>query len=281
MKTAKAPLKRSHKKKPAAPASDTLHEILSVGSGDTKRTEARIKRDIPLDREYSDDLKNVDAVSGWDKPAVAWYASYFEWQVADLWRWLSSVEKWAVGVLERAGIPIKKIPRALWSNVLSVTEKHGFQRGQHVQWHAAVVLKHLSILRANRFSESLDSPAVADAVAIAGIQLGALLREAEIRFGIFISRSQKGGAHPKNLPAVAAFVRSQIRKNPKLTASDLWQSIPSGIDGELKVGKAKLYVEKDLLRVMEKRNGEWRPIGELLYRSFQRYVTAARKAPAR
>jgi hypothetical protein len=268
-----------------------------VGSGYTKRIEARIKKDIPDDREYTADLRNVPAVSGVG-PVFVWYGSYFEWHEADLERWLSSIEGWAKAILERAKIPasdpkplvydhlklregLHPADDAVSTSVLHVIEKLGFRRGQHVQWHAAAILKHLRVLRANLASGALASPTIAKAVAVSAIQLGSFLREAEIRFGIVAPQSRKGGSQAKSIPAVTSFVRSRLRKSPSLTAGALWRSIPRDECDGLKFGQSKLYVEIDLLRVIGKRNGKWRLVAELSYQTFRKYVTAARKVPAR
>lgn len=225
----------------------------------------------------------------------AWYGSYFEWHEADLERWLSSIEGWAKAILECAKMPagdpkplvydhlklrkgLHPADDAVFTGVLHVIEKLGFRRGKHVQWHAAAILKHLRVLRANLASEALASPTVAKAIAVSAIQLGSFLREAEIRFGIVAPQSRKGGSQAKSIPAVASFVRSRLRKSPSLTSAALWRLVPRDECDGLKFGQSKLYVEMDLLRVIEKRNEKWRLVAELYYHTFRKYVTAARKA---
>ena len=177
------------------------------------------------------------------------------------WFAATGIEIWANQILDNADLPADR----------ELVEARGFREGSK-EWHAC------EILRLSYLMQGFVGLGEAGYAAFYAFELGELLQGGAIWFS-HRKQWQDAGAKPKYNPFVKRFVESRLRKNRLLTSAALWRSIPRDECDGLHVGRAKIFIEVDLLFITEKIDGSWTASGRpLSYPSFRNYVTAARKA---
>ncbi len=174
------------------------------------------------------------------------------------------IEASARKILDDAGLPYDR----------DIVETSGFPEGSE-EWNASEILRLVTVAR------GFVRLGRADYAAIYAMNLGARLEGGDRWFNEVLPQRKKGGAKKKYNPVIRRFVESRLRKGRLLTAAAIWKMIPRDECDGVKIGQAKIYVDEDILRVTEIRNGNWEITGELAYPSFRKYVKDARKALAR
>ena len=266
------------------------------------------KKKIPVKRsgtppgvEYSTVGSGVTKRTRWTMPGpstpegMAAYRALLPPPGVNALEWkISLAEKIAKRVLEAAKLPTDPshkynipgndkatLPSSgnMWSigNLTELVKAHGKREYEDVEWYGAEVLVNLQYVR-NAIVEG-------DALRAAayGVGLGALIREAEIRYGIISEYSRKGGETDKHLPPVAALVRSLIRKNRNANARGLWTAISTDDFHGNKIKGYKFFRNGErLLALVIADDGNWQLAGKpLTFRAFQKRVTEARKPTTR
>jgi hypothetical protein len=186
---------------------------------------------------------------------------------------------------------------------MALVEARGFRQRMHREWYAAEILRLIFTTRCFfnivgsealcygptifEAEERSDEESIRRAdiklnkevgrLASDAFELGGLIREADIRFNVVGRQVANAGRRPKNIPAVAAFVKSRLLRNPSMTAAALWRLIPRNEFDGIKIKGEKLSINGDLLRVTKNQNAEWIVTNEITYPTFRNYVTAARK----
>jgi hypothetical protein len=205
---------------------------------------------------------------------------------SDFRSYLAAEESKAMRILQEAGLPTdpgkQDTPLSKQENlrrILNSLEKRGLCEFITKEWYAAKIINIVyKLLDTIDYSSNLENMLI-----LAG-ELGGFIRESEIRFGPIASQSRKGGEQEKQIPtAVKKLVSSILRKNRKATSADLWKMIPTDDCGAVKFDRIKIFTQRDQIRFLVKGDdGNWGyHEHRISFRSFQKYVTAARKALTR
>ncbi|GAB4366819.1 MAG: hypothetical protein Kow00128_10620 [Deltaproteobacteria bacterium] len=153
--------------------------------------------------------------------------------------------------------------------------KTGHRPYEHSEWYAAEILLTAGNVR------SLLHAGKATEAAAEGIRLGALAEEWRAKGAYEVpvlahrrSRegAKKGGSRPKRDTALIAFVRMCIRREPNLSAADLWKKIPEDDFEGVKIGHAKLHREFNRLVITRKVGKNWVRTGDVSFRSLRDLV---------
>jgi hypothetical protein len=141
------------------------------------------------------------------------------------------------------------------------------------EWYAAKILTVIF-----KLMDTIDYSSNLGKMLILAAELGGFIRESEIRFGPVASQTRKAGKQPKNISEVDAFVRSRIKSNKSLTPAALWREIDDCGDDGLKIGTAELFIENERLNVVHRSRKGKVETRSISFRTFAKYITAARKA---
>ena len=158
-------------------------------------------------------------------------------------------------------------------NLISLVEARGYKERINIEWYAAKML--LSWLAVRGCAEK-GKP---NAAILNAFVLGMLTQEMQTRFEVFAGFVRKGGSREKHIPAVFSFVLRSLRVTRSLKEPKIWSKLPHDQFEAVKVGKNKLFTERNRLYVLEKKDGKnWTLSDRSLSRAaFKKYVTKARK----
>jgi len=194
--------------------------------------------------------------------------------------YLATEEFKAMQILKQAGLltdperndtPLSK--QEILRRILNSLEKRGLCEFITKEWYAAKILNIVyKLLDTIDYSSNLEN------MLILAAELGGFIRESRIRFGPVASQARKAGEQPKNISEVDAFVRSRIKSNKSLTPAALWREIDDCGDDGLKIGTAELFIENERLKVVHRSRKGKVETRSISFRTFAKYITAARKA---
>lgn len=183
------------------------------------------------------------------------------------------IENEAIEIIAKAGridLPdVHSEDREYANSLLYEVKRGGFRGHIDEEWYAATILSACAYLR-----DSIARGEENKIIAVYALSLGMIVREADIRFKTIAGYSRVGGRKSKFDPVIMGFVKSRLKKTPAVTAKTLLEELsdkdPFG--GAIRVGNAKLFAERDRIKVFH--NGKERSIS---FSSLPRYVTEARK----
>jgi hypothetical protein len=207
-------------------------------------------------------------------------------KASDFRSYLAAEESKAMRILQEAGLPpdpgkqdTPLSKQEILRRTLNFLEKSDLCEFISKEWYAAKILNIIY-----KLLDSIDYGSNPENMLILAAELGGFIRESEIRFGPVASQARKAGEQKKQIPtAVMKLVSSLLRKNRKATSADLWKMIPNDDCGAVKIDRVKIYTQRDQVRFLVKgEDGNWGyHEHRTSFRSFQKYVTTARKALVR
>jgi hypothetical protein len=199
---------------------------------------------------------------------------------SDFRSYLAAEESKAMRILQEAGLPTDPgkhhtplSKQEILRRTLNSLENRGLCEFISKEWYAAKILNIIyKLLNSIDYGSNLENMLI-----LAG-ELGGFIRESEIRFGPVASQARKGGGQSKKIPEVEDFVRSRIENNKSLTPAAMLLEIDVCSDNGLRIGTAELFIENERLNVVHRSREGKVETRSISFRTFAKYVTAARKA---